>query len=100
MTPGGAGLRIRARRFAAGALAAALLLALASCRGKCYIEDASYLRMRENFTKTGSLQYTLQKIQDEGWRDCEREEFLYRLRKDLDLEPQEQPFAPPPDFVP
>jgi hypothetical protein len=53
-----------------------------------------YLRMKQNFIETGSLQRAEQLMKDEGWTACERNEFRYRLRKDLDLE--SLPAAPNP----
>ncbi len=79
-------------------------LALGGCAfmtgGRCYIDDARYFRMKELFLQTNSLQQVEQSMQDEGWSVCERNEFRYRLNKDLDLEDLVEPETPAPELLP
>lgn len=92
------------RRGAVCAFCLFLLLATTGCfglaKGRCYIDDARYLRLREQFVQTGSLQRVENQMQAEGWIACERNEFHYRLVKDLDLESNPESLGPQPELVP
>lgn len=91
-------------RLARAALCLLVLLGLTGCfglaKGRCYIDDARYLRLRELFVQTGSLQRVENQMQSEGWIACERNEFHYRLVKDLDLENRMESLDPQPELVP
>jgi hypothetical protein len=92
-----------------------LLLALGLCvtsmggcawykRDKCYLPAGRYYAMKTLFEETGSMQRVEQAMKQEGWANCERNQFRYWLAKDLGLEELEvellstgpvQPPAPP-----
>ncbi len=78
--------------------AALLLLALGtiSCAraDKCHVEEPRYQRMRLLFERTGSFQRVADAMKDEKWPRCERNEFAYRLRKDLFLNPEDFEYVP------
>lgn len=69
-------------------------------RGRCYIEQDRYSRMRTLFTATNSLQQVEQAMTTEGWSDCEQNEFRYRINKDLTLDPAPEPDPPGAEILP
>jgi len=75
------------RRSAAILLLSSTLSVFTGCarQDKCFIDDTRYTRMRTLFEKTGSYQRCIDAMNDEQWPRCERNEFAYRLRKDLFL---------------
>jgi hypothetical protein len=52
---------------------------------RCVLSEPRYGRMKRLFMETGSYQRVLDSMKDEGWRDCERNEVQFRLRKELFL---------------
>jgi len=83
---------------------AALLLVAPGCaflaRGRCYITDDRYDRMKKLFIASNSLQQVEQAMESEGWSRCERNELRYRLNKDLNLEPSAESEIPGPEILP
>lgn len=69
-------------------------------QGRCYIEEARYERMKQLFVTTNSLQQVEQAMEAEGWSPCEKNEFRYRLNKDLGLEPAAEPANPSAELLP
>ncbi len=88
------------RAFAFGAL----LLLTPGCaflaRGRCYVAEDRYDRMKKLFIASYSLQQVEQAMDAEGWSRCERNEFRYRLNKDLNLEPSTETEVPGPEILP
>ncbi|MDX2177644.1 MAG: hypothetical protein SF028_14365 [Candidatus Sumerlaeia bacterium] len=84
------------RTGAAMLLAAATMLP-AGCarRDRCYVEQYRYAQMRDLFEQTGSLQRVLDAMADDEWPQCERNEVVDRLRKDLFLSPEDLEQVPP-----
>jgi len=96
----------RSLRFLARALVLPAVFALffSSCsfmsRGRCYIDEPRYERMKQLFIATNSLQQVEQAMAAEGWSSCERNEFRYRLNKDLNLEVVPEPGTPAAELLP
>lgn len=48
---------------------------------RCWISDARFQTVQELYDKTGSLDVVIQTLRDEGWKRCEINEAVYRLKK-------------------
>jgi len=85
-----------ATRIVSAFLGLAALTSLGACarQDRCYIAEPEYQRMKAVFEKTASFQRTLDAMKDEQWPRCERNEFAYRLRKDLFLNPEDFEYVP------
>ena len=84
-------------RMGAAILLAGAILGSAGCarRDRCYVEQYRYAQMRDLFEQTGSLQRVLDAMADDDWPQCERNEVVDRLRKDLFLAPEDFELVPP-----
>lgn len=69
--------------LAASALAAGCLN---SKTDKCYVPMARYEPLRDLFLETGSIQRVNQRMEEEKWAPCERNQLRYMLAKDLYLD--------------
>jgi hypothetical protein len=75
------------------AFAVALLLAsvaaTAGCgiyrRDKCYVAEPRYTAMRDIFVESGSIELVRQRMDELQWMRCEKNEVLYRLRKEFEV---------------
>jgi hypothetical protein len=83
------------RRLAFLIFLAAAATGCATTRDRCYIEDARFDQMRALFEQTGSIQRVRDAMKDEQWAACERNEFEYRLRKELLLNEEDFAHVPP-----
>ena len=53
---------------------------------RCWIGDTRFLAVQQLYDKTGSLDIVIQTLNDKGWKKCEVNEAVYRLKKVNHLE--------------
>ena len=84
------------RRSAAILLLFSTFAVFSGCarQDRCFIDDPRYARMKTLFVQTGSYQRCIDAMNDEQWPRCERNEFSYRLRKDLFLNEEDFVLVP------
>lgn len=57
----------------------------------CYVPNEQYVKAREMFVQTGSLDLVERQLKDLEWRPCKINEVLYRLSKEFEVLPEELP---------
>lgn len=81
----------------AGRLAVCLLILsmITGCglwlNDRCWVPPEQYAQAREVFIETGSLDLVEQRMRQQQWRRCRRNETLYRLEKEFTVLPEEVP---------
>lgn len=87
-------MNVRTLSLLALALSAALAAGCVTT-DRCYLHVSRYERMSSLFAQTGSLQRVIDAMEDDEWANCERNEVLYRLRKDYFLSEEDLALIPP-----
>ena len=54
--------------------------------GRCWVDETRYVEAKRLYNRTGSIALTHSMLKDEGWRRCEINEVIYRLKKEYNLE--------------
>ncbi|MFH0794324.1 MAG: hypothetical protein V2A74_09870 [bacterium] len=54
--------------------------------GRCWVDENRYTEAKRLYNRTGSIALTHSMLEDEGWRRCEINEVVYRLKKEYNLE--------------
>jgi hypothetical protein len=80
------------RRLVRGSAAAALIVALVAASGcgiyrrdKCYVAEPRYAAMRDIFVESGSIELVKRRMEDMQWMRCEKNEVLYRIKKEFEV---------------
>ena len=78
------------RRLSGTLLLLGTLLLATSCawrkNDRCYLSMDRYREVKAVYQETGSMQRAEQKMEEEQWSTCERNQLRYLLRKDLHLD--------------
>ena len=63
---------------------------------KCWVPPEQYDEARAMYLQMGSLDLVEQRMIEQQWRLCRRNEVLYRLNKEFEVLPEELPAAAEP----
>ena len=57
----------------------------------CWVPEDQYLDARTLYIQTGSLEIVKRRMEEMQWRICRRNEVGYRVKRELDVLPEELP---------